>query len=59
MNDTISITIPKYRAHLILEALDSAVREGGMRAAVNLMPIAEEIARQINPEGELTVIVGG
>ncbi len=45
MNKTVVLT--EEQARLVLQALDVAVRQGGLNASVQLLPVAVEIEKQL------------
>lgn len=45
-----SITLTEEQAKSVMQALDSAVRTGGLNSAVVLLPIATSIQSQLTPE---------
>jgi hypothetical protein len=44
------VNLNEQEAGLVLSAIDAAVRAGGTRAAVVLVPVALEIERQLQEE---------
>lgn len=47
-----TVTLNEQEAGLVLGAIDAAVRAGGTRAAVVLVPVAIEIERQLQAAGK-------
>jgi hypothetical protein len=48
MNKTITLT--EAQAKIVQQSLDAAIRSGGANAAVIVLPLMQEIERQLAPE---------
>lgn len=46
------IILNEEQAKLIMQSLDVAVRQGGLNSALQLLPIATEIEKQLTTETE-------
>lgn len=45
-----SITLTEDQAKLVMQCLDLATKQGGLNAAVAILPVAQAIQQQIEPE---------
>jgi hypothetical protein len=45
-----SVTLTEDQAKIVMQALDVAVRQGGLNASALLLPVAQEIERQLTVE---------
>lgn len=45
-----TVTLTEEQAKAVMQALDAAVRTGGLNAAAQLLPVAAEIDRQLTRE---------
>lgn len=46
------VTISEEQAKLVMQCLDLATKHGGLNAAAVIMPVAQEIERQLHPSSE-------
>lgn len=46
------ITLSEAQAKVVQQSLDAAIRAGGANAAVIILPIMQEVERQLAPEPE-------
>lgn len=52
------ITLTEAQAKIVQQSLDAAIRGGGANAAVVILPIMQEIERQLAPEPEAEQLQG-
>ena len=45
-----SVTLNEDQAKLVMQCLDLATKQGGLNAAAVIMPVAQEIERQLTAE---------
>lgn len=45
-----SVTLSEEQAKLVMQCLDLATKQGGLNAAAVIMPVAQAIQQQIEPE---------
>lgn len=45
-----AITLTEEQAKLVMQCLDLATKQGGLNAAAVIMPVAQAIQQQIEPE---------
>lgn len=46
------VTISEEQAKLVMQCLDLATKHGGLNAAAVIMPVAQEIERQLHASAE-------
>lgn len=46
------VTITEEQAKLVMQCLDLATKQGGLNAAAVIMPVAQEIERQLQASAE-------
>lgn len=47
-----SVTLTEDQAKLVMQCLDLATKQGGLNAAAVIMPVAQEIERQLQASAE-------
>lgn len=47
---TKTVTLEEAQARLVMQALDVAVRNGGLNTAVQLLPVAQSIEHQLTAQ---------
>jgi hypothetical protein len=45
-----TVTLTEEQAKLVMQCLDLATKQGGLNAAAVIMPVAQAIQQQIEPE---------
>ena len=54
-----SVTLTEDQAKLVMQCLDLACKHGGLNAAAVIMPVAQEIERQLSKEQASAEAVAG
>ena len=54
-----SVTLTEDQAKLVMQCLDLATKQGGLNAAAVIMPVAQEIERQLAAEAASAEAVAG
>jgi hypothetical protein len=54
-----TVTITEDQAKLVMQCLDLATKQGGLNAAAVIMPVAQEIERQLAAEQASAEAVAG
>jgi hypothetical protein len=47
-----TVTLTEEQAKLVMQCLDLATKQGGLNAAAVIMPVAQAIQQQLEPEPE-------
>lgn len=53
------VTLSEEQAKLVMQCLDLATKQGGLNAAAIIMPVAQEIERQLTAEQASAEAVAG